>query len=168
MLNRKDNEISASSAFRPYGDTALKPRPGILRNVEHNTVTTDTCPTQPKSNTPARSVQIHSPPHKHDSHRSASSSVHLESGSGSYLSSSTLAPPMLTRLNPIGQSQPINFTEHKNDVLKNSVGQRGPVRGVQIATNSRISNLEGFNAVRQALLKTSNVIKDLDAMLDKR
>ena len=63
------------------------------------------------------------------------------------------------RHNPIGQKNSSNFqfrhpTSSSYQSLSSGVGG--------------VSSLEGFNAVREALLRTSNVIKDIDHLLEKK
>lgn len=95
--------------------------------------------------------------------------------------SSSLHSGNQTRLNPVGQNLHIrneNTHTHRHHIGQNShtrydsgslsrVPYSASFKGLN-SGGTGMSSLEGFNAVRQALLRTSSVIKDIDHMLEKK
>ncbi|KAL4220206.1 hypothetical protein ACF0H5_020614 [Mactra antiquata] len=100
-----------------------------------------------------RTVQIHSPPSMHSrSSGSLVSSTVVDPNTRSDLIGTSYAPSSVpsVRPNPIGQS---------------SVPSQNSLHS---SRTSLPSSLEGFNSVREALMRTSNVIKDIDKLLEKK
>ena len=152
MLRKQDGSEASldqysSGAFKPYSASSNS-KPGILRNTHQNKSKSDGLSCESTSVQRPRSVFIRSPPSdgKHRSISDYSKTHSFSSGSESVgcnlIGQSSLgrpqAPPTSHRPNPIGQ-----------------------------LSNRQASSLDGFNAVREALLRTSSVIKDIDNLLDK-
>ena len=138
-----------------------KPGPSILRKTDHN------------SNYCSGSVQ------SSGNRDSSQSKTNCQQVNSKEISHAEHSGNSLGRLNPIGHS----LTHFRNE---NIVTERHNPIGQKISSNFQsrhpasssyqslssgvggVSSLEGFNAVREALLRTSNVIKDIDHLLEKK
>ena len=141
-LLKKTSPDSQTSAFTPYTVPQQQTRPGILRN------NTDTTRSKVSGHVTDRTVQIHSPPSDHSRSTGSGYQKALSSQSVSSNLIGSSFGSVNERPNPIGQ------------YLKPYVNKA--------SHDSRYSSLEGFNSVREALLRTSSAIKDIDHILEKR
>ncbi|WAR28091.1 CE034-like protein [Mya arenaria] len=135
-----ENPKGASSQFVPSN----KPGPGILRNTDQVRAKESRA-----GNFPPRTVQIHSP------NASQSSSISTESSSKHSL---------LEKHIPSAGYSESGMTNSETFFHRNV----RPVPIGQDNSDNRMSELDGFNSVRQALMKTSNFIKDIDHLLDTK
>ncbi|XP_053404672.1 uncharacterized protein C5orf34 homolog [Mercenaria mercenaria] len=139
--------VNQSGAFRPYNASEQKARPSILRNTDQSK--NKNC--GPVHENTQRTVQIHSPP----------SACSKSAGNSIQNSVSSVSS------NLIGSSR--HFSAAANERL-NPIGQPSkPIWDIPLTSKEpRYSALDGFNSVREALLRTSSVIKDIDQILEKR
>ncbi|WAR28063.1 hypothetical protein MAR_013767 [Mya arenaria] len=135
-----ENPKGASSQFVPSN----KPGPGILRNTDQVRAKESR-----SGNFPPRTVQIHSP--------NASQSSSISTGSSSKHS-------LLEKHIPSTGYSESGMTNSETFFRRNV----RPVPIGQDNLDNRMSELDGFNSVRQALMKTSNFIKDIDHLLDTK
>lgn len=125
-----------------------KPGPSILRNSEHSKQKA----TSNMADNFHRNVQIHSPP---------------SSTNESTLTIGSSRSAFSVRTNPIGH---ISLGYSAANVRPVPIGQAAS-SSPEFSRKSKASdwsNGKGFNSVRDALMRTSSVIKDIDQLLAKK
>ena len=158
----EDPTQKSSGAFKSYV-SASKPGPSILRKTDHN------------SNYCTEPVKIL------DSKDGAQSKIDFQPVNAKDNIASLLSGNQATRLNPIGQNLQTGSEKavnHRHNLIgpnsnvgfSSSVLSRHPypLPSQPLPSSGRLHTLEGFNAVREALLRTSSVIKDIDHILEKK
>ena len=155
----EESSQNSSGACNPYSISASKPGPSILRKTDHNSNYS-----KPVKNS-------------NDKKDGAESVTDFQTVNVNYVTSSQTGN-LTKRLNPIGQNSQTGSESSVNH-RHNPIGQHLSGSGVlsrqpyslssqKLQSGGRLNSLEGFNAVREALLRTSSVIKDIDHMLEKK
>ena len=156
----EESTQNSSGAFNPYSVSASKPGPSILRKTDQN------------------SNYCSEPVRNSDNKDGVQSKTDFQPVNAKYNVTSLQSGNQTTRLNPIGQNlqtgsekaanhrhNPIGQNSHNSDVLSR---QPYSLPSHILQSGGRLNSLDGFNAVREALLRTSSVIKDIDHMLEKK
>ena len=156
----EESSKNSSGTCNSYSISASKPGPSILRKPDHNSNYS-----KPVKNSVDK---------KDDTH----SMTAFQPVNAKYNVTSSQTGNQAKRLNPIGQNSqtghesavnhrhnPIGQNVYNSDVLSR---QPYSLSSQKLQLGGRLNSLEGFNAVREALLRTSSVIKDIDHMLEKK
>ena len=161
-------DSSGGGAFKPYNSNECVPGPSILRKTDHNS---NYC------SEPVKNSQLKSKTHFQPVKAEETAPLNRENQSarqnpiGQNVSSENA---LNLRHNPIGQI--LTGSEKGVNHRYNPIGQNSDVltrfpptsRPQLSSVGVGVNSLEGFNAVREALLRTSSVIKDIDHMLEKK
>ena len=138
VLNKTKSNISSSNQSSAFTSYSGKPGPSILRNSEYKS--------QPSATTDVnnlqRYVKIHSPRSTNESMVSVAHSV---------------------KSNPIGQF------DYMTNVRPVPIGQAAVSSHETMKSRSHdFPSFSGFDSVREALLKTSSAITDIDKLLERK
>ena len=160
-------DSSGGGAFKPYNSNECVPGPSILRKTDHNS---NYC-SEPVKNSQLKSKTHFQPVKEETAPLNRENQSARQNPIGQNISSENA---LNLRHNPIGQI--LTGSEKGVNRVYNPIGQNLDVltrfpptsRSQLSAVGVGVNSLEGFNAVREALLRTSSVIKDIDHMLEKR